>query len=144
MTAIPDDVKLPAIERILEAIPDAPPTVGLRKICEDAGVKASTFLRWVDEDEKLAERYARALIFRTEADVDRINEISMAPAVTVSTEFSEHVDAGDVALRRLQVDSLKWLAAKRLPKKYGEKIDHSVDGSVTINVNRGTARAADG
>lgn len=123
-----DEEKTAAIEAILEAIPSAPPTLGLRKICEDAGATAPTFLRWVDEDEKLAERYARALAFRVEADVDRINEIAMAPAVTVSTEFSQHVDAGDVALRRLQVDSLKWLAAKRLPKKYGDKLDLNHQG----------------
>ncbi|MBK9075523.1 MAG: hypothetical protein IPL77_11205 [Flavobacteriales bacterium] len=133
MTAIPADKKAVAIEQILEAIPSAPPTLGLRKICEDAGVKAPTFLLWVDQDKDLAERYARAMAFRVEADVDRINEISMAPAVTVSTEFSEHVDAGDVALRRLQIDSLKWLAAKRLPKKYGDKVGLEHSGGVGMS-----------
>lgn len=126
----PEEERKAAIEKILEEIPSAPPTVGLRKICEDAGVKCPTFLLWVSQDEKLAERYARALEYRTEADVDRINEISMAPAVTVSTEFSDHVDSGDVQLRRLQVDTLKWLAAKRMPKKYGDRVNLDHDGKV--------------
>lgn len=80
------------------------------------------FYKLIRDDESFAKKYARAMEVRTEADVDKIREIAMAPAVEVSSEYGSHVDSGDVALRRLQVDALKWTASKRLPKKYGDKV----------------------
>lgn len=95
MTAIPADKKAVAIEQILEAIPSAPPTLGLRKICEDAGVKAPTFLLWVDQDKDLAERYARAMAFRVEA-AELVNlaescrrlEVAMRIEANAGTEYA--------------------------------------------------------
>lgn len=86
------------------------------------------FYKLIRDDESFAKKYARAMEVRTEADVDKIREIAMAPAVEVSSEYGSHVDSGDVALRRLQVDALKWTASKRLPKKYGEKVTNEHTG----------------
>lgn len=82
-----------------------------------------TLYKRLSQDEGFAERYARALEIRTERDVGMIRDIALAPAVNaVSADGSTHVDSGDVQLRRTQIDALKWIAAKRMPKKYGDKL----------------------
>lgn len=80
----------------------------------------TTFYKWIRDDERFSKKYAQAMEVRTDADVDEIRTIVMAPAVVAESINGSHVDSGDVALRRLQVDALKWLASKRKPKKYGD------------------------
>jgi len=94
----------------------------------------STFYKRIQNDASFAKKYTRAMEVRTEADVDQIREIVMAPAAEISTEYGSHVDSGDVALRRLQVDALKWTASKRLPKKYGEKLELAGDASAPLQI----------
>lgn len=96
-----------------------------------------TLYKRLSQDEKFAERYARALEVRTERDVGLIREIAMAPAVSaVSADGSTHVDSGDVQLRRTQIDALKWIASKRMPKKYGDKIDVETSGTIAVTIKR--------
>ena len=37
---------------------------------------------------------------------------------------------------RLICDTMKWMASKLKPKRYGDKIDHKVSGSLTIGITR--------
>ena len=105
---------------VIEEMPDS--ELSVRAICAERGVKMGTFLLWVEEH-GFSDQYARALVLRSENDMDRITEISEAPAEIATNQFGSHVDSGDVALRKLRIDTLKWIASKRLPKKYGDKIE---------------------
>ena len=138
MAAIPDDVKLPAIERILEKIAET--ETPANKVCAANGINYTTFLGWVRCDENLAKRYARALDDQTDIDAFRLLEIADRPSPTTD---SGATDSGDVQQRKLQIETRKWIMARRSPKKYGDRVDHSVDGSVTINVNRSGKRGSD-
>lgn len=138
MTAIPDDVKLPAIERILEAIAET--EIPANKACAANGIKYSTFLRWVSEDQDLADRYARALDDQTDAHAFRLLEIADQPSPTTDNGAT---DSGDVQHRKLQIETRKWIMARRSPKKYGDRVDHAVDGALNININRTGRRGAD-
>ena len=94
-----------------------------------------TLYKRLSQDEEFAERYARALEIRTERDVGLIRDIALAPAVNaVSADGSSHVDSGDVQLRRTQIDALKWIAAKRLPKKYGDKLELAGDKASPVSI----------
>ena len=89
----------------------------------------STFLRWVSEDEKLADQYAHArAILLEHLSEDLIDKADEAVGVTNSGT----TDTGAVAKQRLQVDTRKWLLSKLAPKKYGDRVDHtSSDGSMS-------------
>lgn len=104
------------VEQILSAIEDGTP---LRKACGDAGVSAPSFMRWVSEDDSLAERYARSKRLQAELLADEIVDIADEEPGTLDNGGT---DSGKVAHNRLRVDTRKWILAKLLPKVYGEKV----------------------
>jgi hypothetical protein len=92
------------------------------KACEAAGVPMTSFMRWVDEDAALAERYAGA----REAVIERMADDIM----TIADKAAD--DAVAVQKQRLQVDTRKWLLSKLAPKKYGDSITHKGDENAPL------------
>ena len=106
----------------------------LTTICNapDAPVKKSTFLRWVMESEEgkegcegIADQYARAMAARTDLMAEEILEI----ADRAERDFAFDPDTGELKVNgehiqraKLMVDTRRWLMAKRMPKKYGDKV----------------------
>jgi hypothetical protein len=88
--------------------------MSLRAACEHFDLAPSTFLRWVDGDEELAEQYARARERLLDAKAEELEEIGeRAAAARTGVE---------VAGLRLLSDNRKWLLSKLAPKKYGDKV----------------------
>jgi hypothetical protein len=75
---------------------------------------------WLNTDEEFARQYARAREAQAEYYADEI--VAIADAATPETANAA----------RLQVDARKWVAAKLLPKKYGDKANET---HVTTSVN---------
>ncbi len=94
------------------------------KACQSAGVNHSTFMRWVNDDAALANRYARAREELIELMAQDLLEIADAP---VGSTDSGSTDGGAVQKQKLQIDTRKWLLSKLAPKKYGEKLEVSGD-----------------
>ena len=96
------------------------------KACQAAGVPQSTFSRWMDDDAKLAEEYARA----REDLIEHIASETLAIAdQPVGSTENGSTDSGAVQKQRLQVDTRKWLLSKLAPKKYGEKTSMELTGA---------------
>lgn len=94
------------------------------KACKQAGVPQSTFSRWMDEDAKLAEEYARAREDLIEHIAAETLEIADQP---VGSTDNGATDSGAVQDKRLRVDTRKWLLSKLAPKKFGDKLELSGD-----------------
>ena len=99
--------------------------------CRKIGLPPSTLSRWVDEDEKLAEQYARAREELIEKIAAEIIEIADQP---VGTNDKGSTDAGAVQKQRLQVDTRKWLLSKLAPKKYGDRLELAGDKENPLQV----------
>lgn len=112
----------------------------LRAICvdEDMPSKTSVF-RWLIANEAFRDQYARAREAQAEHLVDEILEISDDGtndwmARRSEAEKGAGVDSGwvlngeHVQRSRLRIDARKWFASKVAPKKYGEKIETTVQG----------------
>ena len=84
----------------------------------------SDVYKWLIETPKFSEMYARARETRADSRADRIDEIV---GMVVSGEL-------DPNAARVAIDAEKWLAGKEQPKRYGDKIDHTVDAAVTHTV----------
>lgn len=108
----------------------------LESICKDAGMpSAPTVRRWILNDEQgFAAVSARAYSLGYEALAEQCLEISNTPVEGVETTVKANGDTeekrGDMlAHRRLQIDTRMRLLGKWAPKRYGDKLD------VTMEVN---------
>lgn len=105
----------------------------LRGICADEEMPhAGTVCRWLARHVEFREQYTLAREAQAELHADEMIEIADNGSNDwMKKNFGEDtrwVENGE-ALRRsaLRIDTRKWVAAKLLPKKYGEKI--AVGGS---------------
>jgi hypothetical protein len=121
----------------------------LRSICDDDGFpdKATVF-RWLSFNDDFRDQYARA----REAQADAIFDDILTIADDGQNDWMEKKDAegenigwreNGEAIRRsqLRIDARKWMAGKLKPKKYGEKLDLNVSGSLeTVSEDQLNAR----
>lgn len=84
-----------------------------------------TIRRWLRSFPEFQAQYARA---REGSAVSIENE-----ALRVARSAT---DISTAAAARIVVDTLKWMAAKRNPKVYGDKTDVNINGTVTVDVER--------
>jgi hypothetical protein len=93
----------------------------LNRICSDADMPpVSTVRHWVIYDHQgFAAKYARARELQADAWASELVDLAR----------NVPPDSNHVAKARLEIDTVKWVACKLLPKKYGEKLDASLTGA---------------
>ena len=99
----------------------------LRQIAKHFGVTPAAVLKWVGENELYSNQYARA----RDSASDLFETEIIEAALCVSPETA--------AADRVKIDALKWVAARRAPKKYGDRVAQEISGpdgqSVKVDVN---------
>jgi transposase-like protein len=120
-------------ERILEGIENG---LTLAELCRTEGIARRTFYNWLDADEELGSRFARARAIGFDAIAEEALEIADTPEVgEIVTEKPLMVDGkqlGNAVIReiktddmlghrKLKVDTRLKLLAKWDPKRYGER-----------------------
>ena len=108
----------------------------LREICRGDGMPdKATVLRWLGkpENDAFRDQYARAREAQADHFAEEILEIAddgsndwmkrQSDAGAIEAPDHEHIQRS-----RLRVDSRKWLMSKMAPKKYGDKVDHTLAG----------------
>ena len=98
----------------------------LRTLADGIGCSASSILRWVKADPERLAAFTLAREVWAESVASEVIEIADHP---VPMTGLGSYDSAAVQQRRLQVDTRKWVAAKMLPKVYGEKIDVTSGGN---------------
>ncbi len=102
--------------------------LSLRKAAEEHNISVPSMLRRCRESSAFAEQYARALELRCDLEFEQlIDDLDQPPE---RTKFG--IDPAWVQWKRLKVDTLKWALSKRVPKKYGDRVDHNVDGQIAV------------
>jgi len=94
----------------------------LRSICADSSMPCtSTVCRWL----AASEDFQRAMSCAREMQAD-----------TLAEEILEIADneAEDPQSRRVRVDARKWYASKLRPQKYGDRIEHGIDGNAEMKI----------
>lgn len=99
----------------------------LRQIGAFFGVDAGTILKWIAETPEFTQQYARAR--DSAADLFETEIIEAAMSVGPETAAAD----------RVKIDALKWVAARRAPKKYGDRVAQEISGpegsAVKVDVN---------
>ena len=117
----------------------------LRYIVKDDHMPViSTVFRWMSHNDEFSKQYTRAKEEQAEMLADEIIEIADEEHTVVKSQEGQDVevtfDSTAVARNRLRIDARKWVASKLKPKKYGDKIDHEVTGSVTLVLSNNDER----
>lgn len=88
----------------------------IRQIAAEIGVSSGQVLKIInDSGEEGQKQYARARDIA--ADIFEADILTEAAATTSET----------AAASRVKVDALKWVAARRAPKRYGERVHQEID-----------------
>lgn len=99
----------------------------LRQICfEESKPSMVTIFRWLKDKDDFCNNYIRSREIQGDAIYEDIVRLEKA----VEDKKIPFQDA------RVIIDSMKWRAAKMLPKKYGDKLDLGHSGAMTIEVVR--------
>jgi hypothetical protein len=109
--------------------------VSLRSVCraEDMPDKSTVF-RWLRTKPEFRDQYARAKEESADALVEEMLDIADDGANDYTTRDYANggsevvVDHDHISRSRLRVDTRKWVAAKLKPKRYGDKIETTLQG----------------
>lgn len=101
-----------------------------------------TILDWLQRHPEFPSRYARAMEMRTEYMADEMLEIAddgrndWVERENDGGGTTRVVDYEHIARSRLRVDARKWLMAKMMPKKYGDRVvsEHVGEGGGPIRI----------
>lgn len=119
----------------------------VRSICAKKDmISMQTFFRWLRENDKFREQYARACEERSYMHAEEIIEI----ADDATNDYMEQHDESDeltgyklngenIQRSRLRIDTRKWLMSKLNPKVYGDKLDMTTNGNdigVTLSASQ--------
>lgn len=120
------------IDTIINGIESGTP---LRQLCRDNDLSFRAFYNWVDDDEALAARFARARL----DGFDAIAEETLEIADDGTNDYVEKTrpdgskydafDAEHVQRSKLRVDTRLKLLAKWDPKRYGERTTTELTGA---------------
>ena len=105
----------------------------LRAICKDDAMPAlRTVMGWLFDSEhgEFSQQYASAREAQAEGWADEIVSIADDATGDVNTDDGgkKTVDHENIQRSRLRVDARKWVASKLLPKRYGDKLQHTGEG----------------
>jgi hypothetical protein len=140
---------IPFDENIADSVCDgiATESKGLAQIIRerDLPVSPSLIYKWIQQNDSFRERYARAKADQARVLADEITEISdntqVGEIVTEKEDGKVEIKRADMLEhRKLRIESRKWLAAKLLPKVYGDKVDMNVSGSLDLASRLSAAR----
>lgn len=103
----------------------------------------STFFNWLDEIPEFLDRYEKAQQLKAQFLAEEL--IDICDDTGSDVQFSEDSDENgqgakpfickeNTAQRRLKIDTRKWVAAKLMPKKYGEKLQQDLNHSGIISI----------
>jgi hypothetical protein len=113
----------------------------LREICRQEGMPGrSHVFREIAADAAFRDQYARAREAGIELMADELLDISddgrndfmerdLGDGVVAQQLNAEHIQRS-----KLRVDTRKWLLSKLAPKKYGDKLDVGVTGTMTVTL----------
>jgi|GEM_PF-5739719 len=115
-------MKIPQDERVEQICSRVAEGMTIRAIAKELGITAGRVIHIVSANEEASKLYSRAR--DAASDIFEADIIEAAREVTPSTAGAD----------RVKIDALKWVAARRSPAKYSERIrqDHiSSDGSMS-------------
>ena len=100
----------------------------IESIAKKAGVKPRSIWKWLEKYPEFVHKYVRAREAQGDAYADKVVNIV---GRVIDPETPEHLKL-DANSARVAIDALKWSAAKRSPRKYGDRIATELTGAIKL------------
>ena len=102
----------------------------IRAICSDPNMPSTTAIfRWIANGkyDGFRQLYEASMQIRLETLGDGLIELADAP---IERNAAGAIDSAAVQMRRLQIETRRWILSKLLPRKYGDRmgLDHQGEG----------------
>ena len=107
--------------RVCELLEDG---LSLLETCRRLGIPYATVHNWAYLHPDFKEKYARAREIGDDIEFERLTELAMQEP----PKAGKGMDTAWVNWKRLQIDTAKWMLARKRPKKYGEKVQQEISG----------------
>lgn len=121
------------IEKIIDGISDGIP---LAQICKPDDMPCtSTFYSWMDGDEELSGRFARARDIGFDVIASDVMKITDEYPERTATEFGDKVDSGYVQWAKNRAELRLKLLAKWDPKRYGDRLAIAGDEGSPLRIS---------
>lgn len=118
------------IDAICESIANG---TSAREACRLQNVDESTFRKYRRENAEIDTQYTRAIEARADKWAEEFMEIAdNSTNDWVETQFGPQMNREAIDRTRIRIDARKWMMARILPKKYGDKLDLNHSGEVAI------------
>lgn len=129
--ARPSEYTLDTAIEICSRLAEGEPLVVICR--DDQFPDVRTVYRWLAAYDEFCQLYTRAREDQADTLADQIIDIADTPLLGTKTKTDgegnvETVEGDMIEHRRLQVDARKWIASKLKPKKYSDRVDHSLSG----------------
>lgn len=96
----------------------------VRSIFSALGQDRSKLYAYCKENPDYDKRYKEALEIGCESQFDEIGDIAHEiPREIYDAQGNRVYDKSDIEWKRLRIDAAKWTLAKKMPKKYGDKLE---------------------
>lgn len=103
----------------------------LSKITSENAFCMTSIFNWLRTNEDFLKNYTRAKEEQAETFADQL--VEMADSPIERDQIFGKIDAAAVNLRRLQIDTRKWVSSKLKPKKYGDSTTLRGDSEAPLN-----------
>lgn len=121
------------VEAIIDGISSGTP---LAVICRQDGMPAThTFYNWMETDEELSARFARARDIGFDVIAADVLNITDEYPERTPTEHGDKVDAGFVQWAKNRAEARLKLLAKWDPKRYGDRLALAGDDSSPLRIS---------
>ena len=105
----------------------------LRSICRDPAMPCrQTVQDWLRDNNEFHAKHARAREIQAEGNVDEMDEIANEKHFIVDAQGVERMDPAAVAHQKMRLEQIRWKACKLLPKKYGDKIEQTIQAGDSL------------
>lgn len=103
--------------------------MAMTKAAKELGMTHTTFLDYIEKDNRLIDLYARAINQRNDLKAERIIKLAHNRGNDFYTDSQGNIRPNPVAVQRdrLIIDSEKWLLSKLAPRKYGDRLQIDAD-----------------
>lgn len=91
--------------------------MSVKKAAEKEGIGAATVMRWVKEKEDFRDKYARACEVRLDVLAEKLLDLAEEGHLAASDACAGNARVQAV---KLEIDTIKWMLVKLMPRKYGD------------------------